>query len=701
MTVQNQEQANSTVIVYSSILTNDGNDENDSNSKRIIFDQADTDKIMDIDNEKIELNAKDLITEVCNIKINDVMFVTYQKGKAIQDIPVPDYSIHLIVDTFVFSEIETKINNDKKLQFSKLAIQSSSFFNNNNNSNEDNNSNENTINLKHEYGRGKRKSSTKNSKLIQQNKCDQSNLVLSKILKKYDGHIATLKEIALPAKRCTADEVYDSKTEPNSKSIIPKLRHVCLLIPMKLSNNWSLIWVKFTKCTKLVEIFQIGTCKYPQNKLNYESQLVLKYLAGYILDLDDTSDLVFNYQYVFTFPKENKTKRALVNNIQCIIKGYQENGFNIDLSSLSNFTFESITKTTRITRQRSLLYLNLNEIRDINMQYVKTKRIKVPSPILSNNGNENQKRTRSATSKANTNTQSTKNNNINTSNNNINNNNPTTSNTPNNTTVIGKHTTHSNTSNSQIKKTTTNKANNNKPVTNNKPVKKKQKLSEPIIKTKRKTDASVSETPPPLSPLSLSKIVVNLENLEEIKKSINYDVNKMQELIKEYTKTYDDIEAYYLDKWARVTSFTDFTKNKFIDKEPPFLIYGPSQVEYEILKSNDIIATNSLKKKIEKYHVLLNTVSMRYLTSSRRWINQRFKLNKKIDAVFYTRDPNLNIPDYRDVPYIVLATHLSYGCLNSEDTFDIIHQNWYISRKMVTFILERCNRCGGRHIINT
>ena len=557
------------------------------------------------------VDSKQLMSEICNINLQDVAFSTYQKNG---DDIISDYEIMLLIDTYFFQKVENLFKDSKD-----------------------------DITYK-----------------------DNNNI--DELTKQYFEEIEELKELTLPFKR----SINSIKTVDNSNngSIIPSLRFKSFILPIKLKNHWTLIWVKFSKLLKYVEFYQLSPLPSFDDKLSYRSQNVLKILILNILDISDKKDIedfMFSYRFLGQSSYIKGLDLITVRNIQRIIKGYQESGFNIIPNNLPSLLLNE-TQNQRPTRTRALPLMNLEDIRLLNDRL---SRKKAKLLQTSNTSSKGESRKRSADSRIRSefiNNDNTKNHNNNGSNKNGNN------------SQFNKITIH-------FKNNTTGNSNSHSIST------KKIKLNDTMkIKSLSKQRSKSTSTEPPSSAKGDSKLpIVTLENLETIKQSINYDKNKMLQIVEEYTKVYNEVEALLLDKWSRVELFS---KTSNVSKDPPFLIYGPSQIELEILRENGIIATNTLKDKIKKYNVTLNTRTMRYLTSSRRWINQRFKYNKKLNIVYYTRDPNMIIPDYTDVPYIVMATHLAYGCSPSNVTFDIIHQNWYISRKMVSFIIGLCDKCG-------
>lgn len=557
------------------------------------------------------VDSKQLMSEICNINLQDVAFSTYQKDG---DDIISDYEIMLLIDTYFFQKVENSFKDSKD-------------------------------DITH-----------------------KDNNKIDELTKQYFEEIEELKELTLPFKR----SINSTKTVDNSNngSIIPSLRFKSFILSIKLKNHWTLIWVKFSKLLKYVEFYQLSPLPSFDDKLSYRSQNVLKILILNILDISDKKDIedfMFSYRFLGQSSYIKGLDLITVRNIQRIIKGYQESGFNIIPNNLPSLLLNE-TQNQRPTRTRALPLMNLEDIRLLNDRL---SRKKAKLLQTSNTSSKGESRKRSADSRIRSefiNNDNTKNHNNNGSNKNGNN------------SQFNKITIH-------FKNNTTGNSNSHSLPT------KKIKLNDTMkIKSLSKQRSKSTSTEPPSSAKGDSKLpIVTLENLETIKQSINYDKNKMSQIVEEYTKVYNEVEALLLDKWSRVELFS---KTSNVSKDPPFLIYGPSQIELEILRENGIIATNTLKDKIKKYNVTLNTRTMRYLTSSRRWINQRFKYNKKLNIVYYTRDPNMIIPDYTDVPYIVMATHLAYGCSPSNVTFDIIHQNWYISRKMVSFIIGLCDKCG-------
>lgn len=534
-------------------------------------------------------NSRHFLSDICNIDLPDVTFAIYQKNGAYVE---GDYEIQLLLDTCFFNRVEHEAAKRSPVS---------------------------------PYSHFKFKMNDKIAMKDVLNESDDDDNV-SSIIGDFETDFEELKELILPFKRLIKEGDQISEDHPGAANIDTKLRTRALLIPIKLTVHWTLLWVKFTKLRKLVEMVQLSPLQFPQDKLSYRSQQIIKLLVCDLLDIGDHNDLLFSYEYITKTQPNLSLTSITVRNIQHVIQGYQEFGFNVSPHNLPHISLDKTDSYVRLTRTRALPLLELKDIREINQKASKRHLKVAPSTALVK-PNDTKKR------------------------------NPATK--------IICNTNHSNT-----------------------PANKRIKYSDDSkLKTRTlSSDASPSSTPQH----DKLKIVVTCENLSEMKKNIAYDSQKMHVLVDTYTKTYNAVEAALLDKWSRVELFS---KSDPFEGNPPFLIYGPSQIELEILKQGGIIATNTLKEKIKKYNVTLTTRTMRYLTSSRRWINQRFKLDPKTNNVFYTRDPDLIIPDYQDVPYIVLATHLTYGCISPNDTFDIIHQNWYISRKMVSFLIQHCSKC--------
>lgn len=442
-------------------------------------------------------------------------------------------------------------------------------------------------------------------------------------------------ELLQPFKRGITTEIVDTS------DVLTDFRTRTLLIPVKLTKNWTLIWIKFSKFNKLFEMIQISTTENETDKISYKSQQFLKWIIADLLSLDDPDELCYNYSYVKMFENDLIEDLNLIRILQRIIKGYQDYGFNVNIKNLPQINKEEIQESLGKTRTRSLPLLELKDIQEINNLYLeKGTRANLPTPPPTRDA-----RKRPAELKLRSNFS---------------------------TDVDG------NLVKAYIPA-------------------KKVKPSVETTKSKRgrkPRDQIIMKVAPNTNNSHINeydkKIYVTLDNLNSIKENLDYDKKEMEDLVELYTTTYDYVEAMLLDKWSKAR---EFSKNVPPNFEPPFLIYGPSQIEFEILKSDGIIATNSLKQKIKKYGVVLSTKTMRSLTSSRRWINQRFKFDPKLKEVYYTRDTNLIIPDYRDIPYIVLATHSYYGHMSADETFEVTHKNWYISRKMVQFIVSRCSKC--------
>lgn len=571
------EQIKNTVIVYSCVF---GEENKKKYAKGIKRNSLNGDHGSNLTNDTLLMDSRELLGEVCSVNIPDVTFGIYQKNDVLQY----DYEIQILIDTCVINKIESSTVRDSEAE----------------------------------------------NEHIEDEIWEDDDM--KSVLKPFELDLKQLKELMLPFKRAIYEEL-----DPHDSDIVPSLRNRCLIMPIKLARIWTVVWVKFSKLTKYLEVFQLSGCPLQDDRLCYRSQEFIKSLLLDLFNLSAPNDLMFSYRYIpsnLDFSSSKDT--AIVKSIQSILKGYQLNGFNVSPWTLPILDFEEEKANARQTR--SLPLMELKDIREFNLKNVKRMPKAVEHVPLPARNLEIRRRSGASSAKIYCN----------------------------------------------ISSQEAGTDGNTKGKTNNK------RTRLPAVEEKPKPSVTISKP----SSNANSKVVVTLENLANIKKTINYDTTKMLELVEQYVLTYNQVEAFLLDKWSRVNLFS---KSEVPEAGLPFLIYGPSQIELEIIREGGIIATNTLKNKIKKYNVTLTTRTMRYLTSSRRWINQRFKLNRKIKGVYYTRDVNLIIPDYRDVPYIVMATHLEYDCLPPEETFEIIHRNWYISRKMVSFIIAECYKCKGKY----
>ncbi|GME96221.1 unnamed protein product [Ambrosiozyma monospora] len=163
----------------------------------------------------------------------------------------------------------------------------------------------------------------------------------------------------------------------------------------------------------------------------------------------------------------------------------------------------------------------------------------------------------------------------------------------------------------------------------------------------------------------------------------------------QYKEKYDEIQTKFYSRWAG----SDAVAGEPITSQDEYVfpMYGPTQIEFEILIVPEVVATKSLLLKLKRLNIFPTQQQMRSISNARRWINQRFKYDRKHGCVIYLRDSEVIIPDYDDVPYIVLATHLHYRCLSDVFTYNIVRKQWYISKKSVEYILERCPLCGSHN----
>lgn len=624
------DQVKNSVIVYTCIFGEEDKAGYKNRLKRNGFNEYTSGSTRD--KTELPMYARELLAEVCNLNLPNITFGTYQKNNMGEN----DYEIQLLIDTSIINKIEQTLHN-RNVKESYIS----------------------PIDNRYKFG------------------SELESTYLDPDLKPFDYALQEMKELILPFKKAIGDEVFDEKIQ-NGNRVYPFLRTRCILMPIKLERSWTLIWIKFTKLSEYVEIFQLSGQPFPNDKLSFKSQEFIKLLLADLFNLDDSDDLMFTFRYISeNIDSESDVNLITVRNIERIIKGYQWNGFNILPMKLPKLTISETTNPGRQTRMRALPLMELNEVREYNTKQPKRK---AKSTLLSSNQSNSSSHSSNfsnSSSIISANYESRRKSNGN--NNNI------------STTSKNKDYPYSNS-----------KLPSNKRLKSNRSDEKSKKSSSSSrssatstsVSTSTSTSSSHSGLLLPSSSIPNTDVIVTLENLATIKKTIDYDPKRMQELIELYVDTYNKVESFLLDKWSRVHLFT---KEKSAEMELPFLIYGPSQIEFEILREGGIIATNTLKEKILKYNVTLNTTTMRYLTSSRRWINQRFKFNKKNKTVFYTRDTNLIIPDYKDVPYIVMATHLAYDCASPAATFEITHKNWYISRKMVSFIIAECYKCKGKY----
>jgi hypothetical protein len=626
-----EEQVQNKTVVYSCVYRKEDKNRFRQRRNRDMFKNGSiNDKLFDQ-----PIDSKQLLGEICNVSLYDVFFTTYLKNDGFLDM---DYKIQLLIDTEFFNIVETDIQSQIQNNESQSA------------SEEDDHDHDHAHDFNHQYA----------------NQLDE------------------FKELLSPFKTFFQEDENNNNNNnnvENDSNILSSLRSQCLLIPIKLTNHWTLIWIKFTKFKKLIEMYQISGSINHHDKLSYKSQQIIKLFISDILNINKENDLIYSYKYISRYLHGLQEDRIIIDSIQKILKGYQYYGFNITPDNLPYLDVNETEVTTRVTRTRALPLSDLDDIREYNEKILKSRPKIINTVPVTMKSNEVRKRNAETNIKCNNTTVS--------NGNNTKNENKRVRSVENSDDLTSKP--KSSNENKRIKsvENADELASKLKSKNENKKIKSLENPSK--LTSKLKSKPTLPE--PTTNKINSRKIIVTLDNLASIKQTIDYDPKKMSELVDLYIDTYNKVEALLLDKWSRINSFSKIDSETF---EPPFLIYGPSQIELEILREDEIIATNTLKEKIKKYNVSLNTKTMRYLTSSRRWINQRFKLNKKLKNVYYTRDVDLIVPDYQDIPYIVLATHLAYNCLTGTETFDIIHQNWYISRKMVSFIISQCCKCHGK-----
>jgi hypothetical protein len=554
--------------------------------------------------EKESMPSKQLMEEICSATLENVTFTIYSKTGEDQQY---DYEAQILIDTHFFGQVE---------QFSR--------------SNGDDNE---------RYAEAQ--------SII----ADMDEISYIKYIDgRYSEELKELRELLYPLRRAITEEE-DYTVNRHTNYPICSLRHRVLLIPIKLRDSWTILWVRFTKHLKLVEIYQFGTDQFMDDKITYTTKALIKILVMYILGLnignDKSEELVYIFTYIANQSRTIPKDLSIVQTIRRILKGYQTFGFNVKPTNLPELHENEGNALNRHTRTRTLPLLDILATRELNEMFTKRR---PKQSLTSSKAQESRRRNPETRMKLN-----------------------------------------SSSTQKSVSIDCVPGDGNNEEVSSSRPPSgyKRAKLNE-SGKTKLKFKSSSTELPTSPIKLVIRNSIATLDNLAEVKREMDRNNKDMLKIVEQYKENYNRVEAQLLDKWARVEMFS---KAEDAKKEPPFLIYGPSQIELEILLQHGVIATNSLKEKIKKYNVTLTTRTMRYLTSSRRWINQRFKLNSKLKCVYYTRDPTMIIPDFNDVPYIVLATHIAYGCISSEETFDIIHKTWYISRKMVSFIIDLCNKC--------
>lgn len=179
---------------------------------------------------------------------------------------------------------------------------------------------------------------------------------------------------------------------------------------------------------------------------------------------------------------------------------------------------------------------------------------------------------------------------------------------------------------------------------------------------------------------SIYPIYVTKDNFDECKRNLHCDPKKIHILVDQYKQAYDIHQYKFYSRW---------TGNRLADDEMDFPIYGPTQIEYEILSRQEIVATASLLAKLREIGLNPDRKQMRSISNARRWINQRFRYNTEKRAVYYMRDREVVVPDYNDVPVIILCTYIHYNMPSPSEVYSVVRRNWYINKHAVQFVLDR------------
>lgn len=427
-----------------------------------------------------------------------------------------------------------------------------------------------------------------------------------------------------------------------AKDVIDK-RQFALVIATHLHLAWTLIWVKFTNVDRFAYAYQIDCKPRFIGELSYNLRLFLELLVRRILEVDSETDMILQYQYVMPQleSEEHSNDQLLVSDIGNILKGYQENGFNIDetnihFSEIADLDLLKTSKREKESKSLALLVKKRGRPRTKGMNSIEEMDISVPETQVTRRG-------------------------------------------------PGRPRSRKNKRRKMVQEIVEDGIN---------PLSRNAHRVKTRGKTKKNTEVEPSNITRRLLRRSAEALYpgyVTYKNLEEIKKQIPYDSVKLQQLVDNFKITYEKIQRRFYSRWAGST--VDEDKENLKMTSQVFPMYGPTQVEFEILLRHQVVTTKNLMAKLTGLGINPTKSEMRSISNARRWINQRFRYDTHRKCVYYLRNPKVVIPDYNDVPYIVMATHLHYNCCDAFTTHNLLKSCWYISHKCVNYIISQCSQC--------
>ncbi len=421
-------------------------------------------------------------------------------------------------------------------------------------------------------------------------------------------------------------------------------RKFSLIIVPRLKQSWSLLWIQFTSNKKFINVRQIDTRPKYVSEISYNLKVFTRALLKTVLSIPEKEDIVLQYSHMTPFleSEELTNDKLLISNIWTILEGYQKYGFNIDPRKvllrpapvqLTSDTLESIRD--RASKEPSELDDDYKD--EIILTNTGTH------PFLENIDGDKRTKNRRRQS-AIIDIQNRQQESV----------------SMDESPAEGKH---SNSDNEEYI----------------------------ALEQKRRRKDTVSSTGLQNNLLNrrYNEPYVTDKNLKSIRENLPYDKEKLKVLLKEFEDVYNNIQKQFYSRWSNNAP----TDERLSARSFVFPMYGPTQIEYEILTSFGVIATKNLLRKLAGLNIYPNKQQMRAISNARRWINQRFRCDFSRGCVYYLRNPHVLIPSYRDIPYIILATHLHYHCCDGFDTHNRLKGGWYISRKCVDWVISRCYKC--------
>lgn len=423
-------------------------------------------------------------------------------------------------------------------------------------------------------------------------------------------------------------------------------RKFSLIIVPRLKQSWSLLWIQFTNHKKFINLRQIDTRPKYISEIPYNLKTFTRALLKSVLRIPENEEIILQYSHVTPFLESERfsNDELLISNIWAILKGYEQCGFNIDpkaallRSTPIPFSCENLEDVrNRVSVESS----EMDEKPNNEIALINTGAYPLLEDV--NNDEKNKKGSKQF--------------------------------------VI------TDSEDRQSKSESINELPTVHGVKHPRASENKEYIS--LERKKKRTNMNALTGAHNSQGRKYSEPYVTDKNLKSIKEHIPYDKEKLQELLLEFEEVYNNIQKQFYSRWSNSSP----TDERLSARSFVFPMYGPTQIEYEILTNYGVVATKNLLRKLAELDIYPNKQQMRAISNARRWINQRFRCDFDRGCVYYLRNPHVLIPSYKDIPYIILATHLYYNCCDGFDTHNRLKGGWYISRKCVDWVISRCYKC--------